>query len=164
MEIKDQRVYLKVKLISLGDEARTIRRMENQGRRRRPTEADVRPELTVVDGKPFGTQKRPRVDYRYRDWRAGLAAHRRFEVRPESRVTHLAYGFLRGRKYHQIEQRADPSTPVRWDRVRQLVARYGVQEYVAQDYGLRPLMTRSEFQAVKAEESKRLEDWIRSAG
>lgn len=160
METKDQRVYLKVKIISLGDEARTIRRMENAGRPVRATEADVRPELTVRDGKPYGTSKRPKMDYRHKDWRRGLAAHRRFDVRPECRAASLAYAFLRGADYRAMEPKADPSTPIRWDRVRKLVERYGVQAY-DQDFGR--LMTAEEFRAAKAEESKRLDEWIRSA-
>lgn len=160
MEVRDQRVYLKVKIISLGDEARTIRRMEGQGRSRRPTEADARPEPTVVDGKPYGTRKRPRVDYRHWRWRAGLRAHRRAEVRPEARAAGLAYGFLRGLGYRAIEPSAARPEGARWDRVRRLVRDYGVQEL---DQDARPLMTRAEFQAAKSDEARRLEDWIRGA-
>lgn len=160
MEVRDQRVYLKVKIISLGDEARTIHRMENQGRPRRATEADARPQLTVRDGKPFGTPKRRQKDYRYKDWRRGLASHRRFDVRPECRAANLAYAFLRGKEYRQVEPRTDPSTPVRWDRVRKLVERYGLQ---ARDQDFKELMTWQEFKEAKAEESRRLEEWILSA-
>lgn len=160
MEIRDQRVYLKVKIISLGDEARAIRRMENQGRPRRATEADVRPEPTIRDGKPYGTPKRRQKDYRYKDWRKGLAAHRRFDVRPECRAANLAYAFLRGTAYSRVEPKTDPSTPVRWDRVRKLVERYGIQP---RDQDFRPLMTGPEFQEAKAAEAARLDGWIKSA-
>lgn len=160
MEVRDQRIYLKVKIVSLGDEARTIHRMENQGRPRKATEADVRPELTVRDGKPYGTPKRPKVDYRYKDWRKGLAAHRRFDVRPECRAANLAYAFLRGIEYSRVEPKTDPSTPIRWDRVRKLVERYGIQ---ARDQDFKELMTWQEFKEAKAGEAARLEGWIKSA-
>ncbi len=55
--------------------------------------------------------------------RDGLALHRKGAVRFEARHTHLAYGFLRGREYRQIEQKAH--TPPDWDKVRRMIERYG---------------------------------------
>lgn len=57
------------------------------------------------------------------DTRAGLHHHRVIDVRRESRVAHLAYGFLRGRSYRALEPKCyeEPN----WMRVVQLVGKYG---------------------------------------
>lgn len=52
-----------------------------------------------------------------------LCAHRRFAVRTEARATHLAYGFIRGRAYRQIENKCD--TPPDWKKVEGMIKRYG---------------------------------------
>lgn len=51
-----------------------------------------------------------------------IADHRREVLRPEARATHLAYGFLRGRTYRQMEANARSTPDLR--RVWKLVARY----------------------------------------
>ena len=89
--MRDQRVYLKVKLKSLMAEARIIRLEES----------------------------------RNKHFRTGLALHRRTVVREEARLTGLAYGFLRGRAYDQIEKsEREPN----WDRVKKMIDKYGVCE------------------------------------
>lgn len=57
------------------------------------------------------------------DQRTGLHLHRIHAVRPESRAAHLAYGFLRGRAYRQMEAtcRREPD----WNKVQHLAIRYG---------------------------------------
>ena len=57
------------------------------------------------------------------DMRANLLHHRRHVVRPETRASLLAYGFLRGREYKQIEQtrRTEPD----WKRVQKMIEKYG---------------------------------------
>lgn len=87
--MKDQRVYLKVKLKSLMAEAKIIRTEEKRNKYHRN----------------------------------GLALHRRTILRNESRHTFLAYGFLRGRTYQQIEKSQRPAD---WDKVRKMVEKYGV--------------------------------------
>ena len=61
----------------------------------------------------------------------GLYAHRIGVVRPEARYTHLAYGFLRGREYQQIEKKAHIAP--NWKRVRKMVQKYG--SHMWSDYG-----------------------------
>lgn len=93
--------YLKVKIKSLAEEARIIRREEWQ-----------------IKSRPVG--------YRESGWLAklnGLHHHRTQVVRREARATQLAYGFLRGRRYSQIEAAA--STEPSWDRVAAMVRKYG---------------------------------------
>lgn len=55
--------------------------------------------------------------------RESLYRHRIDVVRYEARHTNIAYGFLRGRTYAQIE--ANPKTPPNWDKVRKMVEKYG---------------------------------------
>lgn len=91
-------VYLRVKIKSLAAEAVIIRREERKLRtRREPTQP----------GSLW--------------W--GLNHHRRHDVRREARAAALAYGFLRGRAYKQIEGKThcDPDR----DRVAALVKKYG---------------------------------------
>ena len=53
----------------------------------------------------------------------GLYRHRIDVVRVEARHTHLAYGFLRGKTYHQIEKKAEVAP--NWVKVRKMVEKYG---------------------------------------
>lgn len=55
--------------------------------------------------------------------RYGLHEHRIHDVRPEARHALLAYGFLRGRSYRQLEAAA--ARPPDWERVGQLVEKFG---------------------------------------
>lgn len=57
------------------------------------------------------------------EFRAELWRHRTGDVRSEARVAHLAYGFIRGRKYEEMEAKA--LFPPNWERVRQLVKKFG---------------------------------------
>lgn len=83
--------YLKVKIKSLAEEAKIIRREENLA----PNE----------------------------DVRVGLYLHRIGIVRDEARWSQLAYGFIRGLDYSEIESGGSKSE-IRWDRVKNLVLRY----------------------------------------
>lgn len=56
--------------------------------------------------------------------RDGLADHRRGIVRTEARHAQLAYGFLRGKEYKQIEAKAHEAPD--WSRVRKMVQKYGI--------------------------------------
>ena len=55
--------------------------------------------------------------------RQGLRRHRIHEVRPEARHALLAYGFLRGREYRQLESKATRAPD--WDRVQKLAEKFG---------------------------------------
>lgn len=66
--------------------------------------------------------------------RLSLREHRIGDVRTEARCALLAYGFLRGRLYRQVENRVRPvdhahkdkaMKPIDWERVIALVARFG---------------------------------------
>ena len=87
----DERVYLKVKIKSLADEARIIKR--------------------EIKGKHSPSIKN------------GLRLHHINVVRVEARHTHLAYGFLRGREYWQLERKAKEAPD--WKKVRRMIEKYG---------------------------------------
>lgn len=93
----DRRVMLKIKLKSLADEARIIRREEH---------------------------------LRIGGWlRAELHWHRVGVVRRQARATHLAYGFLRGRKRSEMER--TPMTDndrAMMDSIRKMAKQYGSKE------------------------------------
>lgn len=92
-------VELKVKLKSLAEESRIIRKEELKRK-----------------GKNWSME-------------AGkLVFHRKFIVRPEARNTHVAYGIIRGRKYHEIEN-ISYSCPD-WEKVRSMVKKYGDKESI----------------------------------
>ena len=95
------KTHLKIKIKSLAAEARIIKQEERKWRYPHPM-------------------------------RESLRRHRRRDVRAEARHSLIAYGFLRGRRYAQIEQPKEVwrghqrgSGPPNWNRVRDLVAKYG---------------------------------------
>lgn len=87
--------YLKVKIKSLAEEAKIIRKEENKAQRnynwlkKRSTRTDEYSNQEVI--KVF------RLCYE-------LYHHRKSPVGTEARYALIAYGYLRGRKYSQIEQ------------------------------------------------------------
>lgn len=85
------KVFLKVKIKSLAEEARIIRREEK--------------------------------DARNSYFRSMLHSHRVENVRDEARAAQIAYGYLRGRRYREIEPNAKKDVP--WVRVKKLVEKYG---------------------------------------
>ncbi len=89
-------MYLMIKSKSLAAEARIIRHAELRAKK---------------EGR--------------RSLRQGLYYHRIEIVRPEARATNLAYGFLRGRKLREIEQRWHPHRKrPDWTVVQSMIERY----------------------------------------
>ena len=124
----DERVYLKVKLKSLAEEAKIIRKETERAK--------------------------------LRSIKHGLYAHRTRVVRPEARYTHLAYGFLRGREYRQMEQKARLAPD--WKRVRKMVQKYGSHIVYSYDYDL----YRERKEAAKKhldEALERFDKWVEKA-
>lgn len=128
----DERIYLKVKVKSLADEARIIRLETKRAR-----------SLSIKNG---------------------LYRHRIDVVRFEARHTHLAYGFLRGKSYEQIEQKAHVAP--NWAKVRKMVEKYGTH--------MAPWALNSESYGdykIRAEENKkqlaevlqRFDEWVERA-
>jgi len=85
---------LKIKVKSLAAESRIIRSQELK-----------------LKGKNWCHLARP------------LQVHRRGALRAEARDTHIAYGYLKGRSYSQIE--ATVNRPADWDNIARMVKKYG---------------------------------------
>jgi hypothetical protein len=113
----DGRLFLKVKLKSLAEESRIIRKEEK----------------------------------RNVGFRNALRTHRVGIVRSESRATLLAYGFLRGLHYRQIENGSKGSPD--WKKVEAMVKKYGaIHRWEGVDWGQREKLnaeTIARFQAWK---------------
>lgn len=103
-------VYLKVKIKSLAAEAAIIRKEESK----LPRERDIAPEQRSDPAKQALWARR-----------TSLRIHRTGEVRDEARAALLAYGFLRGRRYRQMEAytREVPRSKI-VDRVLDLTLKY----------------------------------------
>lgn len=89
--------FLKVKVKSLAEESRIIRREERK--------------LHGQDNIMLRNE---------------LHLHRVFVVRKAARETHLAYGFLRGRMYQQMEKGTDKYRQPDWTAVAKMVKKYGL--------------------------------------
>lgn len=122
------KAYLKIKIKSLAAEATMIHREErrhNIGHRGR-----VRIRRQLAKATDLTPAQRARLERRMQKpsdraikafW--GLRWHRTYDVRSESRASHIAYGFLNGLPYSRIE--ATCKTPPNWSRVEDLVKKYG---------------------------------------
>lgn len=110
-------VYLKVKIKSLAAEAKIIRQEE-----RKWLHSARRLQSRITSEPNCGPGLSTRLS-RACDLLGGLGRHRKFDVREESRASLLAYGFLRGRRYSQMEAKC--YEPPRWSRVADLVKKYG---------------------------------------
>ena len=115
------KIYLKVKIKSLADEAKIIRREERQAILRR----DRKEEL--------GNYTKANQEHEVFE---GLREHRMGIVRSEARAAQLAYGFIKGKKYAEIEPKQSLKdckvfNEYRFnehglvDRVGRLIAKYG---------------------------------------
>jgi hypothetical protein len=71
--------------------------------------------------------------------RESLYRHRMDVVRHEARHSHLAYGFIRGMKYEQMEATCDRSPD--WERVRQMLKKYGPKGMVEPSIMSNPVKT-----------------------
>lgn len=96
---------LKVKVVSLMDEARRIRVEECRALGGLP-----------MDGKGPATKRDEKLY-------ASLRGHRVNDIRPEARCALLAYGFLRGVPYRAME--AKTRKPVDFKRLKSLVSKFG---------------------------------------
>lgn len=106
------KAYLKIKIVSLADEAVRIRRAEDKIKWKTVDGERVRRRRTETQSEIF----------------IGLKEHRRGIVRSESRAAHLAFAYLSGKGYRELE--ADPKTEPNWSRVSELVTKYGKKSNV----------------------------------
>ncbi len=109
--MRDNSIYLKVKIKSLAAEAKIIRQEERKARERRNRTLQI-----------------------------GLASHRRGIVRHEARHSQLAYGFLRGMPYHKMEAKCHGNDEPEFGKVYKLVQKFGVQrEWLEVEMTMEPL-------------------------
>lgn len=101
------KVYLKVKIKSLAEEAKIIRNEERKALRSRDWEI-------ANEGRRVGA---------YFDTYYGLRDHRKGVVAKEARAANLAIGYVNGREYSHIEHPLSKSFD--YKRVAQLLIKYG---------------------------------------
>jgi hypothetical protein len=122
-------LFLKVKLKSLMAEARIIRKEERKllpPPLPRPPKQGCPSEELVQYHLDKATARARRAAWKYdHEKREALYFHRIRDVRDEARATLLAYGFLRGRKYRQMEARTRGLGEPTWGRVMKMVEKYG---------------------------------------
>ena len=114
-EVKDDRAYLRVKIKSLAEESKIIKREE------------------------YRFKKNDRV-------RNGLHNHRICNVRNESRAALIAYGYIRGKKFKEIEKNSGKIPYIISVRVHDLIKKYADKDTKA---------------SVSLKGYKFLEDWFR---
>ena len=85
-----------------------------------------------------------------------LQNHRRYNVRDEARWSQLAYGFLRGLEYSQME--AKNSTDVNWTRVTKLVEKFGETVFWGEEYE-----SRKDYEIRLKQQRITLQKWIEIA-
>jgi len=84
--------------------------------------------------------------------RRSLYLHRVNDIRPYARLNYLAYGFLRGRSYQQLER--DARIKPNWKEVEKLVKRFGVIRDVENGE------TQHEFKERQTEQRDRWLAWV----
>jgi hypothetical protein len=85
--------------------------------------------------------------------RQSLYFHRIYDVRQEARLSQLAYAFLRGREYSQVESKN--SKLVNWDRLIKLVEKFGIFYFYVD--------SRKEYDRLLLEQQTSLRKWIELA-
>lgn len=94
---------------------------------------------------------------RYKDLgtKISLREHHVHVVRKEARHSQLAYAFLRGREYHEVEARCD--VPPDFVKVAELIERFGeIWDYFTES-------SWDTLKARKAEQHKRMLEWMERA-
>lgn len=92
-------IKLKIKAKSLAEEAKIIRKEERK----------LKGQISWLKiQQEFANSRKDREDKLYSDY-FDLHQHRTWDVRNEARATHLARGYLAGRKYSELEFQSDLS-------------------------------------------------------
>jgi hypothetical protein len=110
--------YLKIKVTSLAAEAKIIRNEERK--QLKQARNCLRQACGENDRYQIWSDRHYKIFF-------GLQQHRKLDVRQESRWSNIAYGFLKGRKYNQIEKVSHNrnTNPPNWDRIWTLIKKYG---------------------------------------
>jgi hypothetical protein len=123
--------HLKIKIKSLAAEARIIRAEEQKLKRRIRRSKKLRRILRkggTLKGKPLTPERAEELGLEVHQ----LKVHRKSDVREEARHSLLAYGYMRGTPYKNIEQRCEecPSS----GRIASMVNRFGGDEDGVEDW------------------------------
>jgi hypothetical protein len=108
-----------------------------------------------------------------------LWQHRVEVVRREARLSQIAYGFLRGKRYDQIEKKVGPELPdgriggggpltaADWVKIESMVERFGARKYWDRWYGYstagRPKETETECGNEIAAQQQAFQTWMAEA-
>jgi hypothetical protein len=130
----DGRVYLKIKLKSLGEESRIIRHEERKRKvpgRYVMTANRENEESKVIARGARANLRQMRSKRRGRDWYPKSVAelhqlqlHRRNVVSREARLTHIAYAYIRGRDLVKTDSCKGLLT-ADWERIGTMIKKYG---------------------------------------
>lgn len=135
-------VFLKVKLKSLAEEARIIKHEENKRKVPRARAKAAKPEGGEADQAVVKQHQREirhivrdiRAERRAKDWYPktlvelqSLHRHRVDVVKKEARLTSIAYGYIRGRKFSQVDSGRNLK-PEDWEIIGRMIRRYGSLE------------------------------------
>ncbi len=158
----DGRVMLRVKLLSLAEEQRIIRRHEQRSTRclrcskwRRHHIEEKHPIPGAISGEPqyrwsiVCRENGPRFKGTRPPLYNRLRSHRIFDIRPEIRATQIAYAFLRGQEYEAVER--NHLTQPNWNKVFDLIERYGVI--------MTPDISAREYDRLQDVQLAKLEEW-----
>lgn len=122
-------VQLKIKGIALAEEARAIRAQEKRLKRKA---AKAREKIRQMKAGqrtllfPEQVQSAEKnVTMHFVNPLFSIQHHRRIDIRKESRASHLACCYLRGTPYHACEDPEITRSKPNWDRVVNIVLRYG---------------------------------------
>lgn len=129
------KAFLKVKIATLSAEAKIIKQEERWFKRCSKTKVDEFPDQCAE----------------FRQIWLNLMEHRKDSVRPEARASNLAYGYMRGRAYRQLESKC--WTKPNWGRVAEILLKFDSALYTSLGN-----LSRAEKISVMLE---RLEEWSR---
>ena len=124
------KIYVKVKIKTLAEEAKIIRKEENK---QKCHILGCKSLLKTMRKEPEKNYPISKEDLEIRKLKAqnihmGLKVHRKNIVRIESRATHLAYAFMREKTYISTENKNKISKELpNWKRVAEIVKKYDVR-------------------------------------
>jgi len=129
--------HLQVKVFSMSAEMSYIRRKEEQWKNRaRYARQKVADFAKAANAQHVDAQRS--VDYAEKSFWS--LRHHREDMKVEARTTHLAYGFMKGRSYEQMEHicygqlKGYGSTEPQWGRIEARVERFTKDESIPQDW------------------------------
>jgi len=127
--------HLQVKVFSMAAEMTYIRRKEDQWKARAKIARQRQQLLSDPEKKEKAASSQAYAENAF--W--SLRGHRE-DMKIEARTTHLAYGFMKGRSYEQMEHicygqlKGYGSTEPQWGRIEARVERFTKDESIPQDW------------------------------